>query len=144
MCWAGLFQVGWVRKPSVAVQFLGWSLEPGLGRSSEGCILCRLARSSFASLERAIASSIGLRAVFLRSSEISFARARILSLERGPGLQTCSIAFLARASFSSLDRGFRVSGRSSDQVCTRSSLSGLHRQQRVSEQSLIHLQIPKP
>ena len=95
-----LFQVGWVRKPSVAVQFLGWSLEPGLGRSSESGILCLLARPSFAPLERAIASCIDLRAVLIRSSEIFFARASevyvfeflarasILSLERAPGLQT--------------------------------------------------------
>ena len=100
MCWAGVLQVGWVRKPSVAVQFLGWSLEPGRSRSSEGCIMCLLARSSFSSLERAIASSIDLRAVLIRSSEIFFAqasevyvfeflaRASILSLERAPGLHT--------------------------------------------------------
>ena len=69
MCWAGLFLVGWICKPSVAVLYLSCSLEPGIGRSSEGYILCLLARSSFASLERAIASSIDLRAVFIRSSE---------------------------------------------------------------------------
>ena len=94
MCWAGLFQVGWVRKPSVAVQFLGWSLEPGFGRSSQGCILCLLARSRFASLERATASGIDLREVLIRSSEIFFARAS----------EVYVFEFLARASFLSLER----------------------------------------
>ena len=123
MCWAGLFQVDWVRKPSVAVQFLGWPLEPGIGRSSEGCIMCLLARSSFASLERAIASSIDLRAVLIRLSESFFARASEVfvfeflarACSRVADLKHCIlgssevfVCLVARATKSSLERACQV------------------------------------
>ena len=84
------------------------------------------ARASGWSLERDV--------VFGSSLELGFGR----SSERLRPVWTCSIAFLARASFSLLERGFLVSGRSSDQVFARASLSSLYTQQRVLI-SLFHL-----
>ena len=75
MCWAGLLQVGCAWEPSVAAQIFGPSLERGVCRSSE------------------------LLFLVLRLSRGLVARARGCVWFR-----TCSCAFLARASFSSLER----------------------------------------
>ena len=91
---------------------------------------------------------------FARASSWSLERAVVFgsSLEPGSGrsseslrlVWTCSFAFLARASFSLLERVFLVSGRSSDQVFARASLSSLIRQQRVFNQFFILFLDSKP
>ena len=135
MCWAGLFQVGWVQIPSVAVQVFGSSLERGVVRSSERqcliwtCSCAFLARARFSSLERVSSSfaraivpsrervaccrpegvSSSLDRAFFRSSEL-------LScwLEQGfLGASVVSLCLVARATKSSLERACPVYIRSS-------------------------------
>ena len=69
------------------------SLEPGFLRSSELGLVCLLVRARGPLLERASASSLDLKVVFLRLSELSAAQASedyvcVSSLERASRLQT--------------------------------------------------------
>ncbi|KAF5955982.1 hypothetical protein HYC85_008838, partial [Camellia sinensis] len=126
--------VGWVRKPSVAVQFLGWSLEPGFGRSSEVCFVSSgsiqicFARASDYVWYRPEGSAYLLERDFLRSSErgvcfrvscssdhsVARACSRVVDLKHC--ILGSSELFFARARFSCVWSLERPSLRSSEPV----------------------------
>ena len=82
MFWTCSFQVGCDWEQVVAAQVFSPSLERDVCRSSERGVLSLVGRARTASIERALRLVLDLRAAFLGSSELVFARASLSYFSR--------------------------------------------------------------
>lgn len=135
MCLVGLLQVGCDWEQMVVAQNFGPSLERALCGSSELFVFGPSLEPGFLRSSEQLRLGLNLRAAFLGSSErgVCFGILRLSehSVARAcVWLQTWVFELLAQARLSSLERGFLVSGRSSDHFFARASLLYISTQQR--------------